>query len=1008
MPIDQTVLCPRLIGRADDLDALDQILNSVRLGKGQTVLLAGEAGVGKTRLVAETKVHASRLYFSILQGNCFEHDRALPYAPWLDLLSAFCAENSVEEVARALSEDAPELVNLFPDLARLVPGVVPAPSLEPAQENRRLFQALTHFVTNQVAPVKAGQAQPLLVIVEDLHWGDDTSLELLLYIARRITVQPIVLLLTFRDEQIQPALEHFLGSLNRERLAVEFSLVPLTIDEVDGMLRAIFDLERPVRAEFLNAIYSLTEGNPFFIEEVLKALVASGRTIDHESDWASERLDELWIPRTVQQAVWQRTAQLSHSAKEILSLAAVAGRRFDFPLLQALTGRAEHDLLQDIKELVDAQLVIEESADRFAFRHALTRQAIYVEFLTRARAGLHHCIGETMERMYNDSFGTHLTDLAYHFYAAGEWEKALDFSRRAGEQARALYAPRAVVEHLTRALSAARQLGLSLSAELWRTRGSAYEILGEFELALDDYSRALEAARAAGDGAAEWQGYIDLGFLWAGRDYEKTGEFFKQALDLSATLLDPKLRARSLNRVGNWHLNKEQPVQAQDYHRQALAIFRELNDTRGLSETFDLLGMASNLSGDLVEGKANYEQAIALFRESDERQGLASTIAGMALGSGATYQTETMVSAAMDLSESVRACERALKIAREIGWRSGESYALWISGFSLGPQGNYTRALEMTQKSLEIALEIGHRQWTSAAHCALGSIYLDMLLLPQARQHLEQALVLAKETGSLHWLRVASGFLASTYLLQGEPAGAEKALGNALADDDSAQTLGERLAWCARVELALARGEPEDALNLLDRLTASAPNYSPGRTILRLSKLRGEALVALKRAAEAEATLRAAQQLAIDQGAKPIQWRLHARPGKLYTGQAQHDEAALEVEAARAMIEELSAAVPVLWRQHYVRAASDYLPDIKPLSPRRLAKREFGGLTAREREVATLVAQGKSNREIADTLVVGERTIETHVGNILSKLGFTSRAQIAAWSVEKGLSKVAE
>ncbi|MDE3091815.1 MAG: hypothetical protein KGJ80_20775, partial [Chloroflexota bacterium] len=481
-----------------------------------------------------------------------------------------------------------------------IPDLVPAPSLEPEQGKRRLFQALARVFIRLVAlAADARQVSPLLVIVEDLHWSDDTSLEFLLFLARQIAAQPILLLLTYRSDQVHPGLDHFLGSLDRERLAVEFSLPPLSIEEVDAMLRAIFELQRPVRAEFLNALYALTEGNPFFVEEILKSLVASGETFRDEGPCARKAIDEPRIPRTVHDAVRQRTEQLSISAKEILSLAAVAGRRFDFPLLEALTQRAEPQLLQNIKELVTAQLVVEESADRFAFRHALTRQAIYAEFLTRERVALHHRIAETMERIYSDALSAHLTDLAYHFYEAAAWDKALNYSRRAGEQAQVLYTPRAVVEHLTRALNASQQLGLPHSAKLFRSRGKAYETLGNFESALGDYDRALDAARGANDGAAEWQGLIDLGFLWAGRDYEKTGEFFKRALDLTAALDNPELRARGLNRVGNWHLNKEQPIQARQYHQQALTIFQALNDPRGLAETFDLLGMASNLSGDL-------------------------------------------------------------------------------------------------------------------------------------------------------------------------------------------------------------------------------------------------------------------------------------------------------------------------------------------------------------------------------------------------------------------------
>lgn len=985
------------------MESLDRALDSVSRGKGQTILIAGEAGVGKTRLVAETKARAIQLRFSILQGNCFEHDHALPYAPWLDLLRAFWAGRSPDEIARVLGNDAADLAKLLPELSQSTQDVVPAPALDPEQAKQRLFQTLTRFFLRLVTQEETQPGSPLLMIVEDLHWSDDTSLEFILHLARRIIAQPILLLLTYRSDQTHSGLDRFLGSLNRERLAVDFSLTPLNIEQVDAMLRAVFQLRHSVRAEFLNALYVLTEGNPFFIEEILKSLVESGETFHDGGTSGIKTIDELNIPRTLHEAVRRRTEQLSDSAREILSLAAVAGRRFDFPLLQALTQRAEPELLQNIKELVKAQLVVEESADRFSFRHALTRQAIYSEFLTRERLALHRRIAETMERIYSDALGAHLSDLAYHFYEASAWDKAFDYARRAGAQAQVLYTPRAVITHLTRALNAAQQLGWQHSAEVFRSRGKAYETLGDFESALSDYDHALSAAHAARDGRAEWEGLIDLGFLWAGRDYEKTGEYFQHALDLAGLLDHPELRARSLNRVGNWHLNKEQPTQAQQYHRQALGIFKSLNDPRGLAETFDLLGMADNLSGDLIEGKTNYGQAITLFKELDERLGLASSIAGLALCSGATYQSETMVSAAMNLIESVRTCERSLKIAREIGWRAGESYALWIAGFSLGPMGEYARALDAAQNGLEIAEEIGHRQWMSASHCALGAIYLDMLLLAQARQHLEQALTLANEIGSLHWLRVASGFLASTCILQNESARAEVVLGNALETNAPPQTLGQRLAWCARAELFLARGDPDQALVLLDQLTASAPNTSSGQTILRLSQLRGEALTQLNRLSDAEAALRAAQRLSFDQGAKSTQWRIHAILGRFYSQHARHDEAEIEIDAARVLIEEISESAPVMWRQSFKRVALDSLPSIKPTSPRRLAKREFGGLTEREREVATLVAQGKSNREIADVLIVGERTVETHVGNILSKLGFTSRAQIAAWSVEKAL-----
>jgi DNA-binding CsgD family transcriptional regulator len=308
---------------------------------------------------------------------------------------------------------------------------------------------------------------------------------------------------------------------------------------------------------------------------------------------------------------------------------------------------------------------------------------------------------------------------------------------------------------------------------------------------------------------------------------------------------------------------------------------------------------------------------------------------------------------------------------------------------------------------LEIAEEIGHKQWMCASHCSLGAIYLDMLLSPQASHHLEQALKLAREIGSLHWLRVATGLLASTYIRQKEPSRAEEIL-DVLSIDELAETLGQRLVGCARVELALANRDPARALELVDELAHWSPNVSTAHTILRLARLRAQALIELKRPSEAEKILRSAEQEAIAQGAKPGQLRIYCLLAEVFGRQARDEEAEIESESARKLIQEISLCVPVMWRQTYMQAAAEGLPSPRQLSSRSREKKEFGGLTRREREVAALIAQGKLNREIADTLVVGERTVETHVGNILSKLGFTSRSQIAAWSVEKGLMKSPE
>jgi DNA-binding CsgD family transcriptional regulator len=218
------------------------------------------------------------------------------------------------------------------------------------------------------------------------------------------------------------------------------------------------------------------------------------------------------------------------------------------------------------------------------------------------------------------------------------------------------------------------------------------------------------------------------------------------------------------------------------------------------------------------------------------------------------------------------------------------------------------------------------------------------------------------------------------------------------------QTIGQRLVWAARAELAMARQEPGLALHITNQLIASAANLTDEHVIPYLWKLRGEALAAQDQGAEAETTLQAAEVAALSQGLRAVLWRICVALGRLYQTQGRHDEARLAFDSARSTIEELAA--PILdekLREAFLSSASLLLPRTRSLTPRRVTKQAFGGLTEREREVAILIGSGKSNREIAERLVVGNRTVEMHVSNILSKLGFTSRAQIAVWAYEKGL-----
>ena len=377
---------------------------------------------------------------------------------------------------------------------------------------------------------------------------------------------------------------------------------------------------------------------------------------------------------------------------------------------------------------------------------------------------------------------------------------------------------------------------------------------------------------------------------------------------------------------------------------------------------------------------------------------------------GASYLCSTVVWPIASAAVCTREGEEAVAIAHQIGWRGGESFALSYMGQSLGARGEYTRALKLGQSALEIASEIEHLQWMNAAHFLLGALHLDLLALPAAQEHFERALELAQAMRSSLVARTTSGFLASTYVAQQNLPAAESLLTAMLDADTPTQTIAQRMVWFARVELALARREPTVAMQIIERLVASASNierWGDG-AIPRLWHLRGEALAALGQTAEAEAALLAAREVAQAQEIRPLLWRILLSLGKLYRAQARRDQARAAFEAARAIIEALATDLEDgAMRDHFLQHATADIPRIAPPS-RRSAKHAFGGLTEREREVAGLIARHKSNHAIADLLILSERTVEKHVENILSKLGFSSREQVAAWATKKSLDEHAD
>lgn len=1000
---------PTLVGRAEELAALERRLEQAQAGSGQTCLLVGEAGIGKTRLVRETGAQALQRSFKTIVISCDEHDLLLPHALGIALLDAVAAQVDAERLGARLHAYTDVVARLQPELAlRLQQAAIQQdPDDSPETTKRRIFQLL--FATLDCLPT------PLLLIVEDINWADDRSLEFLLRLARSVPSRQMVLLLTMRPDDPSPALRAFLAALERERLGDEIALARFAPPETERMIGLMVQQVR-VRGEFVAAIQELTDGNPFFIEETLRSLAASGDIYRAHGVWTRKPLEELHIPRTLDDAVERRLSRLSVPARELLATAAVLGRRFDLALLEQITGVAERELLVLLKEAVGARLVAELPADRpeseapFTFAHALTRHVIAARLLARERVLIHQQALAAMEVLYADDLDRHAPDLARHAAAAGRWAQAHRYASSAATQALALSAPHAALEQLSRALDALAR-GESAAAgwnpgrtELLRQRAGTYELLGDFDGARADHEALLQAARDAGDRRSAWQSLFDLGFLWTARDMVQAQRYQEQALAAARAMGDPALLGQTLNRIGNWRLNMGEPAAALAHHSEARELFIAAHDPAGLAATDDLLGITSLVSGDALAGAQHYADAITGFRATGNRQGLVSALATASLLGGAAH-INTVIVVRQPLVEALRLGEEALHLAQELRWRAGETNVHTYLALALGERGAYGRALDHGGAALEAALEIESSVWEYAARMALGAALADLLAFPAALAHLRIAAARARQIGADEFHYLASGILSQALVQHGSLAEAEQVLA-ALSNRSAApaQTVGVRLCWCGYVALTLAQGRPQAALEQISTLIEHTPNVVPGATIPRLWRLRGDALHQLGRATEAEANLKAAAAAAQEHGHLPVLWQAQLSLATLYRARRRIEQAEAAEATARATVQGLAADITDAdLRTEFLDGFARLLPAAASPTPLRTAKRMYDGLTAREREVAGLVAAGLSNRAIAERLVVSERTIEKHVENALAKLSFSSRAQLAVWAAERGL-----
>ena len=563
------------IGREQETKELRVALNETLAGKGHLFMLVGEPGSGKTRMTEQLATYARLCNSQVLIGRCYEGEGAPAFWPWLQIVRSYAQEMEPEKLLSTMGPGAADIAQVVSEIKERLPDLPAPPPLEPEQARFRLFDSVTTFLKN------ASKLQALVVILDDLHWADKPSLLLLQFLARELKDASILVIGTYRDMELgrQHPLSQTLGELSRQGLSARIVLRGLTEQDVARFIEMTTGIKP--QEKLVRTVYQQTEGNPFFLSEIVRLLVVEGQLERPQVTTASG----VRIPEGVREVIGRRLDQLSDECNRILTTASVIGREFSLEALEPLSDMSGDQLLELLDEAMAARVINElpQAVGQYSFVHALIRETLYDEISTARRVRFHRRIGETLEQLYGNSPDSHLTELAYHFFQAspaGNGDKAIDYAIRAARRATTLLAYEEAAGHYEHArvvIELQDEVDQEQRGEMSLALGEAYTKAGNNAKAREAFLQAADIARKRGAPEQLARAALDIGMGMAGSGKvdEIQVSMLKEALS-ALSEEDTALRARLLAQLSLALYYS--PELRDDLNHQAVEMARRVND----------------------------------------------------------------------------------------------------------------------------------------------------------------------------------------------------------------------------------------------------------------------------------------------------------------------------------------------------------------------------------------------------------------------------------------------
>ncbi len=907
-----------LVGRSSDLKSLKQAVEAALDGTGQVILVSGEAGIGKSRLVAECGSIVEALGGSYVTGRCLFREGGLPYQPLVEAaerLVALLGIESAQELESYLAQRMPALSGRHQILLSFLhlPGSLPEESGQ-AVNREHLLDAIAAFF------VLAARDRPLLLHVDDLHWADDGTLDLFGYLARGFRRSRGLLVGTWRPEDA-PTL------VTRLAPADPFTHIPLarlTAAETSEMIRAALPGAEPV-AEFVERLQEDTAGNPLFVLEAIRLLRADGLVRQEAEGWVIDPgAVRAAIPGKVRDVIARRLSRLGADARQLMEAGACDGMTFRSSTLAACLGKERLEILSTLQALERDHRLVHVERDAYTFDHPMIRETLYEETLPELRREYHsriakHLIsrsgGDLLSGLTRGATGssphrsvssvgvarqrTEAAAIAHQLLQAGEETGAVPYLLVSAAHARTLFANRDAEATLAKALGILEQPGAAIPeagepALRWRIkahkdRGKIRVRLGAFEAAREDFAAMREDARSGGllDKEAHAENLLADLSVRSG-DYAAGLLHARRAYELAQESGDRHSLARSLAVLGAVHFHHGEFEEALAAHSRAITLQQAIGDQSGYADSLNKIGNIHLRQARTEEALTAYTSALAAAQAIEHRLNEAE-----ALNNNAAVHHERG-----DLDEALRHYRASLELKREIGDRRSIARSLNNLGLLHEIRGEFGLALGAHEESLALKRELGDQSGLSSTQSNLGSLFERMGDYGRALQCCEESLALKEVLGETWSIPSCKNALGRVGLALNAVEEAERLFSDALALTREQGDRSEEARSLANMgEASLVAGRPGEAQRLLEEAEATSRILGLGETRVLSLYLLG--LAALARG-EAGA---AAERLRELEGARAALASTQERLFELHLGGLVR-KAAGEPEAARALLRE--------------------------------------------------------------------------------------------------------